>query len=92
MINGSWWSSTNDDNDAITWGCGVQELALGFSILRGNVQKVHYAPKSFFVNNDSLLNVQCVYFMHHHDYFHTLIKGDSKQLQKFKIEDQIKDF
>ena len=65
------------------WGFRSSEAMSRRSIVR---------LKVFIVNNDSLLNVQCVYFIHHHDYFHTLIKGDSKQLQKFKIEDQIKDF
>ena len=65
------------------WGLRSSEAMSRRSIVR---------LKVFIVNNDSSLNVQCVYFIHHHDYFHTLIKGDSKQLQKFKIEDQIKDF
>ena len=37
--------SDNDDESVDTWGGGVEKLTLWFSILRGNVQKVHFAPE-----------------------------------------------
>ena len=36
----------NEDNESVdTWGGGVEKLTLWFSILGGDVQKVHFAPE-----------------------------------------------
>ena len=37
----------NEDNESVdTWGGGVEKLTLWFSILGGDVQKVHFAPET----------------------------------------------